>query len=196
MNRSSSIQRKTKETRITLNLNLDGKGEATLQTGVGFLDHMLEQICKHAIIDLNILCEGDTHIDDHHSVEDIGIALGQAINDALGNKMGICRYGVGYAPLDEALSRTVIDLSGRASLCFSVDFPTEKTGHFQNELFQEFFTALAHNSKMTLHIDNIRGINSHHIAESIFKSFALALRQAIAHDTQRAGLVPSSKGVL
>jgi imidazoleglycerol-phosphate dehydratase len=196
MKRTASIQRKTKETNIAVSINLDGSGTSKLQSGIGFLDHMLEQIAKHGIVDLEILCKGDNHIDDHHSVEDIGIALGQALQQALGDKMGICRYGYSYAPLDEALSRTVIDLSGRACIEFSANFPTEKIGNFQVELFREFFTALAHNAKMTLHIDSIRGINSHHIAESIFKSFAIALRQAISVDAKRQGVVPSSKGVL
>jgi imidazoleglycerol-phosphate dehydratase len=196
MKRTASIQRKTKETNIAVSINLDGSGTSKLQSGIGFLDHMLEQIAKHGIVDLEILCKGDNHIDDHHSVEDIGIALGQALQQALGDKMGICRYGYSYAPLDEALSRTVIDLSGRACIEFSANFPTEKIGNFQVELFREFFTAFAHNAKMTLHIDSIRGINSHHIAESIFKSFAIALRQAISVDAKRQGVVPSSKGVL
>lgn len=196
MNRTATIARQTKETDIALFLDLDGKGVAKLHTGVGFLDHMLDQIAKHALIDLTVSCRGDTEIDDHHSVEDIGITFGLALQQALGEKTGICRYGYAYAPLDESLSRVVIDLSGRSFLSFNVLFPCEKIGSFQTELFQEFFTAIAHNAKITLHIDSLKGTNSHHIAESLFKSFAMALRQAVSEDPDRQGDIPSSKGTL
>ena len=175
---------------------MDGTGQAQLHTGIGFLDHMLEQIAKHALVDLKIECQGDLHIDDHHSVEDIGICLGQALLQAVGDKKGICRYGYAYAPLDEALARCVIDLSGRSHLTYKASFSSAKIGQFDSELIEEFFVAVAHNAKMTLHVHQLEGSNSHHIAETQFKAFAQALRQALSMDPRNAGQIPSSKGAL
>lgn len=194
--RQASITRNTNETNIHLTLQLGSSDTSDINTGVGFLDHMLEQIARHAQIKLVVHCKGDTHIDDHHSTEDIGIALGQALNDALGNKKGITRYGSAYCPLDESLSRVVIDLSGRPGLYFFADFPSEKIGQFDTELVAEFFQGFANHAKASLHIDNLRGKNSHHIAESIFKAFARALRQAITIDDTMIDAIPSTKGAL
>ncbi len=196
MNRTAEVKRDTYETKIHVRVDLDAKAHADIHTGVGFLDHMLEQIARHAQIELHVNCDGDTHIDDHHSTEDIGIALGQAVAKAVGDKKGIYRYGHAYCPLDEALARTVIDLSGRPSLHFFADFPTEKIGTFDTELVEEFFQGFANHAQATIHIDKIRGKNSHHIAESVFKSFARALRFAIGHDEKSAGVIPSTKGAL
>ncbi|MPV86704.1 imidazoleglycerol-phosphate dehydratase HisB [Ostreibacterium oceani] len=194
--RQATITRNTNETNIHLALQLGSSDTSDINTGVGFLDHMLEQIARHAQIKLVVHCKGDTHIDDHHSTEDIGIALGQALNDALGDKKGITRYGSAYCPLDESLSRVVIDLSGRPGLYFFADFPSEKIGQFDTELVAEFFQGFANHAKASLHIDNLRGKNSHHIAESIFKAFARALRQAITIDDTMIDAIPSTKGAL
>lgn len=196
MTRKASISRDTNETKINLSLNLDGRGDANLVTGVGFFDHMLDQIARHGLVDLDIEAQGDLHIDDHHTVEDIGIVFGQALKEALGDKKGIQRYGHAYVPLDEALSRVVIDFSGRACLSFNAQIPTEKVGTFDTELVQEFFQAVANQASMTLHIDNIRGVNSHHIIETIFKAFGRALRMAMTADERMADVIPSTKGKL
>lgn len=196
MTNKITVERKTYETSITVSIDLNAKAEANIHTGVGFLDHMLEQIARHTQIYLAVDCQGDTHIDDHHSVEDIGITFGQAIAKAIGDKKGMTRYGHAYVPLDEALTRVVIDLSGRPGLHFYADFPTEKIGTFDTELVQEFFQGFVNHAGATLHIDNIRGKNSHHIAETIFKAFARALRMALAVDSKSADTVPSTKGVL
>ncbi|PID58490.1 MAG: imidazoleglycerol-phosphate dehydratase [Gammaproteobacteria bacterium] len=196
MHRTATISRNTYETAIKVSVDLDATAKADIHSGVGFLDHMLEQIARHAQIELNIHCDGDTHIDDHHTTEDIGIALGQALTQAVGDKRGIKRYGHAYCPLDEALTRVVIDLSGRPGLHFFADFPTEKIGTFDTELVQEFFQGLANHAQATIHIDVIRGTNSHHIAETIFKAFARALRVALEQDEKSAGVIPSTKGAL
>ncbi len=193
--RTASIERKTKETDIRLSLNLDGKGAARLASGIPFLDHMLEQIARHGLIDLAIEADGDLEIDAHHTVEDIGICLGEALRDAIGDKAGIVRYGHAYVPLDEALSRVVLDFSGRPGLEYHVDFPRETVGGFDVELFREFFQALANHARLTLHIDNLRGANNHHIIETVFKAFGRALRMAVAHDPRQSG-IPSTKGAL
>ena len=194
--RTAQIERLTKETHIKLSLNLDGSGQSDFDTGIGFLDHMLEQIARHGLIDLSVECTGDLHIDDHHSTEDIGIVLGQAFRQAVGDKKGITRYGHAYVPLDEALSRTVIDFSGRAYLSFNAAFPTEKIGSFDTQLVMEFFQAFANNAQVSLHMDCLRGTNSHHIAETLFKSFGRAVRMAISADERMAGVIPSTKGLL
>ncbi len=194
--RKAEIKRDTYETKIEVSINLDSQARAEINTGIGFLDHMLEQIARHCQIELTIKCDGDRHIDDHHSVEDIGIAFGQVLTMAIGNKEGINRYGHSYCPLDESLSRVVIDLSGRPGLFYFVEFPTEKIGSFDTELIQEFFQGFANNANATIHIDNLRGKNSHHIAESIFKAFAKALRVAIGFDEKSEGVIPSTKGKL
>lgn len=196
MTNKITVERKTYETSITVSIDLNAKAKADIHTGVGFLDHMLEQIARHTQIYLAVDCQGDTHIDDHHSVEDIGITFGQAIAKAIGDKKGMTRYGHAYVPLDEALTRVVIDLSGRPGLHFYADFPTEKIGTFDTELVQEFFQGFVNHAGATLHIDNIRGKNSHHIAETMFKAFARALRMALAVDSKSADTVPSTKGVL
>lgn len=196
MKRTAQIQRDTYETKINVSVNLDAKAKADINTGIGFLDHMIEQIARHAQIELNVTCDGDTHIDDHHSTEDIGIAVGQAVAQAVGDKKGINRYGHAYCPLDEALTRVVIDLSGRPGLHFFADFPTEKIGTFDTELVQEFFQGFTNHAMATIHMDNIRGTNSHHIAETLFKAFARALRVAIDFDEKSAGVIPSTKGAL
>ncbi|MDE2361644.1 MAG: imidazoleglycerol-phosphate dehydratase HisB [Hyphomicrobiales bacterium] len=194
--RRATIQRKTKETDISVSVCLDGTGKSSISTGIGFFDHMLDQIARHALIDLEIAAKGDLHIDDHHTVEDVGIVLGQAVRQALGDRSGIRRYASAYVPMDEALSRAAIDLSGRPFLVFEAAFPTPKIGTFDTELVREFFQAFAGNSGATLHVDNIRGANSHHIAESCFKALARALRQAVEQDPRQGGVVPSTKGVL
>lgn len=194
--RTATITRNTSETQITLSINLDGTGKASFQTGVPFLEHMLDQIARHGLIDLDIVCQGDLHIDDHHTVEDIGITFGQALKAALGNKAGICRYGHAYVPLDEALSRVVLDLSGRAGLTYHVEYTRARIGQFDVDLFSEFFHGLVNHAMMTLHIDNLRGQNAHHQAETIFKAFGRALRMAIEHDERMAGKMPSTKGTL
>ena len=194
--RTANVERDTLETQITISVNLDGEGTAKLDTGVPFFEHMLDQIARHGMIDLDIKANGDTHIDDHHTVEDIGITLGQAINQAVGDKKGITRYGHAYVPLDEALSRVVIDLSGRPGLVFNADFTREKIGNFETELVFEFFQGFVNHANATLHIDCLRGHNSHHQAETIFKAFGRALRMALSQDERMAGKMPSTKGSL
>lgn len=194
--RTAQVARQTAETDITLALNLDGTGQADLHSGIGFFDHMLEQIARHGLIDLRVHCQGDLHIDGHHTVEDIGIALGQALAQAVGDKKGIARYGHAYVPLDEALSRVVIDLSGRPGLSFHAAFTSGMIGALDTQLVQEFFQGVVNHAGMTLHIDNLRGINAHHQCETIFKAFGRALRMALAHDSRSAGIVPSTKGCL
>ena len=194
--RRATVQRKTKETDIALAVTLDGAGKSTISTGVGFLDHMLDQIARHALFDLEIAATGDLHIDDHHTVEDVGIALGQAVRQALGDRRGIRRYATAYVPMDEALTRAAIDLSGRSFLVFEASFPTPKIGTFDTELVREFFQAFTGNCGATVHVDAIRGVNSHHIAESCFKALARALREAVELDPRQSDAIPSTKGVL
>ncbi len=194
--RTASIQRDTLETRIKLELDLDGSGRATLESGVPFLDHMLDQVARHGRFDLSVHCDGDTRIDDHHSVEDIGIALGSAVREAVGDKRGLTRYGHAYVPLDEALSRVVIDLSGRPGLWFDCPFQRDRVGTFDVELCREFFQGFANHAGATIHIDLIRGENEHHKIETIFKAFGRALRLAVSEDVRMAGDLPSTKGAL
>lgn len=194
--RSADISRKTAETQIRVALDLDGTGQAKLATGIGFFDHMLEQIARHALIDLTIEAQGDLHVDGHHTVEDVGITLGQAVARALGDKRGITRYGHAYVPLDEALSRVVIDFSGRPGLVMNVPFKAGLIGGFDSQLTHEFFQGFANHALVTLHIDNLRGDNAHHQCETVFKAFARALRMALALDPRAAGVLPSTKGVL
>ena len=194
--RSASINRATKETQITLSLNLDGKGNGIIDTGVGFLDHMLTLFAKHGRFDLSVTCKGDTQVDDHHSVEDIGICLGEAFAKALGDKRGICRYGFMILPMDESLILSSVDLSGRGHLEYALTIPTEKVGTFDTELVKEFWIAFARTSACTLHIRGITGENSHHIIEGTFKSVARSLRMAVATDPDAQGEIPSTKGVL
>ena len=194
--RTASVNRNTSETQISVSINLDGKGVGRFDTGVPFLEHMLDQICRHGMIDMDITCKGDLHIDDHHTVEDIGITLGQALKQAIGDKVGICRYGHSYVPLDEALSRVVLDLSGRPGLTYNVEFTRAVIGRFDVDLFSEFFHGLINHAMMTVHIDQLRGINAHHQAETIFKAFGRALRMAVEFDERMAGVMPSTKGTL
>ena len=194
--RQSSVSRLTKETEISVALDLDGSGSADIATGVGFFDHMLTQIARHGHIDLTVKARGDTHIDDHHTVEDVGIALGQCFRNALGDKAGITRYADVAVPMDETLSRCAIDISGRPYLVFRTTFATAKIGTFDTQLVEEWFRAFAFNAGLTLHIETFYGANDHHIAESCFKALARALRQAVAIDPAEAGRVPSTKGVL
>lgn len=194
--RRASIERNTRETRIRVTLDLDGTGASRLDTGVPFLDHMLDQIARHGMIDLDIQASGDRHIDDHHTVEDIGITLGMALDKALGDKQGLTRYGHAYVPLDEALSRVVVDLSGRPGLEYFVEFPRARIGEFDVDLFREFFQGLVNHAKLTLHIDALRGRNAHHIVETVFKAFGRALRMAVTADPRMAGITPSTKGSL
>jgi Imidazoleglycerol-phosphate dehydratase len=194
--RTAEITRNTKETRIRVAINLDGTGQLNTVTGVPFLDHMLDQIARHGLVDLTIEANGDLHIDGHHTVEDIGIALGQAIAKAIGDKSGIRRYGHAYIPLDEALSRVVIDFSGRAFLEFNVDFTRPTSGTFDLDLVQEFFQGFVNHAQVSLHIDNLRGKNAHHQCETIFKAFGRALRMAAEADPRAAGMIPSTKGTL
>jgi imidazoleglycerol-phosphate dehydratase len=196
MSRQATVERNTLETRITATVNLDGTGSGQFHTGIAFLEHMLDQIARHGLIDLDIRADGDLHIDAHHTVEDIGITLGQAIAKAVGDKKGIRRYGHAYVPLDEALSRVVLDFSGRPGLEFHAQFPRSAVGEFDTELFYEFFQGFVNHAQVTLHIDNLRGRNSHHIAETIFKAFGRALRMALEADPRMAGTVPSTKGSL
>jgi len=193
--RTSSIERTTKETSIRLSLDLDGSGQSALSSGIPFLDHMLEQIARHGLVDLNIDARGDLEIDAHHTVEDIGICFGEALREAIGDKKGIVRYGHAYVPLDEALSRVVLDLSGRPGLEYHVSFPKETVGGFDVELFKEFFQAVSNHGRITLHIDAIRGDNNHHIIETVFKAFGRALRMAVESDP-RVSDIPSTKGAL
>ncbi|MEM9845938.1 MAG: imidazoleglycerol-phosphate dehydratase HisB [Pseudomonadota bacterium] len=194
--RSATITRTTAETEIAVELNLDGTGQYDNQTGVGFFDHMLDQLARHALIDMKVRCTGDLHIDDHHSVEDVGIALGQALTKAVGDKRGIRRYGSCLLPMDDALVRAALDLSGRPFLVWDVSMPTPKIGRFDTELVREFFQALSTHAGLTLHVDALHGINSHHIAEAAFKSVARALRDALELDPRRSDAVPSTKGTL
>ena len=195
-NRTATTERNTLETQIKATIDLDGSGECSLYTDLPFLEHMLEQVAKHGQIDLQIRADGDLHIDAHHTVEDIGISLGQAFSTALGDKQGVTRYGHAYVPLDEALSRVVVDFSGRPSLEFHVEFPRSTIGDFDTELFYEFFQGFVNHAGVTLHIDNLRGRNSHHIAETIFKAFGRALRIAVAIDPRLGKQIPSTKGTL
>jgi len=194
--RTAQVTRNTLETQITVSLNLDGTGVSKLATGVPFLDHMLDQIARHGLIDLDIRAQGDLHIDAHHTVEDTGITLGQAFAQALGDKKGIRRYGHAYVPLDEALSRVVIDLSGRPGLEYHVDYTRARIGEFDVDLFLEFFRGFINHAGVTLHIDNLRGINAHHQAETIFKAFGRALRMAVETDARMGDVMPSTKGIL
>jgi len=194
--RTAEVSRNTAETKITVKVNLDGTGVAKLHTGIGFFDHMLDQIARHGLIDLDIHAEGDLHIDGHHTVEDVGIAFGQAVHKAVGDKKGIRRYGHAYVPLDEALSRVVIDLSGRPGLIMNVPFKSGMIGSFDSQLTHEFFQGFVNHAFATLHIDNLRGENAHHQAETVFKAFARALRAALEHDVRSAGSIPSTKGSL
>ncbi len=194
--RTAEVTRNTLETQITVRINLDGTGKADFATGVPFLDHMLDQVARHGLVDLDIRAEGDLHIDAHHTVEDIGITLGQAIVKAVGDKKGIRRYGHAYVPLDEALSRVVIDLSGRPGLEYHVKFTRGRIGDFDVDLFHEFFQGLVNHAGMTLHIDNLRGINAHHQAETMFKAFGRALRMALELDPRMGNTMPSTKGSL
>ncbi|HSQ06869.1 MAG TPA: imidazoleglycerol-phosphate dehydratase HisB [Chromatiaceae bacterium] len=194
--RRALCERNTLETRIRVEIDLDGTGCGRFQTGVPFLEHMLDQVARHGLIDLDIRAEGDLHIDAHHTVEDIGITLGQALARALGDKKGIRRYGHAYVPLDEALSRVVIDLSGRPGLVYEVDFTRAMIGTFDVDLFQEFFQGFVNHAGVTLHLDNLRGVNAHHQAETLFKAFGRALRMAVEPDPRMAGQTPSTKGAL
>jgi len=194
--RTATVTRKTAETEISVSVNLDGSGTYDNQTGVGFFDHMLDQLSRHSLIDITIRCEGDTHIDDHHSVEDTGIALGQALVQALSDKRGIRRYGECHLAMDDALVRCALDLSGRPYLICNLDMPTPKIGTFDTELVREFFQALSTHGGITLHIDRLHGFNSHHIAEAAFKAVARALRNAVETDPRKSGDIPSTKGAL
>jgi len=196
MQRKAEIERNTLETQVRVSLNLDGTGESKLETGMPFLEHMLDQVARHGLIDLEIKAKGDLHIDGHHSAEDIGITLGQAMAQAVGDKKGMTRYGHAYVPLDEALSRVVIDFSGRPGLEFHVEFTRASIGQFDTELFFEFFQGFANHAGVTLHLDCLRGRNSHHIAETLFKAFGRALRMALEPDARMAGILPSTKGAL
>ena len=194
--RTATVSRDTAETKITVTLNLDGTGQSKLATGIGFFDHMLDQIARHGLIDLDVQCEGDLHIDGHHTVEDVGICIGQAVRQAVGDKKGLTRYGHSYVPLDEALSRVVIDFSGRPGLVLDARFASGMIGGFDTQLVHEFFQGFVNHAHVTLHIDNLKGINAHHQAETIFKAFGRALRMALTPDPRMAGTVPSTKGVL
>ena len=194
--RSARVSRQTKETTILVEINLDGTGVANLGTGIAFLDHMLDQVARHGLIDLTVKADGDLHIDAHHTVEDIGITLGQAFDQAVGDKKGVTRYGHAYVPLDEALSRVVIDLSGRPGLEWFVEFPRARIGDFDVDLFREFFGGFVNHAKTTLHVDALRGRNAHHIAETVFKAFGRALRMACTPDARMGDVTPSTKGSL
>jgi len=194
--RTATVARNTLETQIQITLNLDGTGQAAFSTGVPFLDHMLDQIARHGLIDMDIVAHGDLQIDAHHTVEDVGITLGQAVAKAIGDKKGIVRYGHSYVPLDEALSRVVVDFSGRPSLYYNVTFPRAMIGAFDVDLLREFFQGFVNHAGVTLHIDNLKGVNAHHVAETIFKATGRALRMAISADERMAGIMPSTKGSL
>jgi imidazoleglycerol-phosphate dehydratase len=194
--RSAKVSRNTLETRITVELALDGNGKAKLDTGLPFLDHMIDQIARHGLVDINILAKGDLHIDAHHTVEDIGITLGQALNQAVGDKKGLRRYGHAYIPLDEALTRVVLDISGRPGLVFNCEFVRDSVGDFDVDLIKEFFQGFVNHALVTLHIDNLAGDNAHHQAETVFKAFGRALRMALELDPRMTGVMPSTKGTL
>ncbi|WP_089375385.1 imidazoleglycerol-phosphate dehydratase HisB [Methylobacillus rhizosphaerae] len=194
--RKAEVSRDTLETKIAVSINLDGTGVSKLQSGVGFFDHMLDQIARHGMMDISVACQGDLHIDAHHTVEDVGIALGQAFKQALGDKKGIRRYAHAYVPLDEALSRVVLDISGRPGLEFNVEFTRARIGEFDVDLVREFFQGFVNHAAITLHIDNLRGTNAHHQAETIYKAFGRALRAAVELDPRMAGIMPSTKGSL
>ena len=194
--RIAEVERNTAETRIRVKINLDGTGQARLSTGIGFFDHMLDQIARHGLIDLDIEADGDLHIDGHHTVEDVGITLGQAFAQAVGDKKGIRRYGHAYVPLDEALSRVVVDFSGRPGLVMDIPFKSGMIGSFDTQLTHEFFQGFVNHALVTLHIDNLKGANAHHQAETVFKAFARALRAALERDPRSAGIIPSTKGSL
>ena len=194
--RSATVTRTTAETKITVEVTLDGTGQYDNQTGIGFFDHMLDQLARHSLIDMKVRCEGDLHIDDHHSVEDVGIALGQALTQAMGDKRGIVRYGSCLLPMDDALVRAALDLSARPFLVWNVDLPTAKIGTFDTELVREFFQAFSTHGGITLHVDMLHGVNSHHIAEAAFKAVARSLRDALEVDPRKADAIPSTKGAL
>ncbi|MBA6413892.1 imidazoleglycerol-phosphate dehydratase HisB [Parahaliea sp. F7430] len=194
--RKATVSRDTLETQVSATVNLDGSGQVNFNTGVPFLEHMMDQIARHGMMDLDIKANGDLHIDDHHTAEDIGITLGQAFAQAIGDKKGIQRYGHAYVPLDEALSRVVIDFSGRPGLTFNVPFTRATVGGFDVDLFQEFFQGFVNHAQVTLHVDNLRGTNTHHQIETVFKAFGRALRMALTADPAMAGITPSTKGVL
>jgi imidazoleglycerol-phosphate dehydratase len=194
--RQAEVTRNTLETKISVRIDLDGTGKGTLDTGVAFFDHMLDQIVRHGLIDLDIRCEGDTHIDDHHTVEDVGITLGQAFAKAIGDKKGLRRYGHAYVPLDEALTRVVVDFSGRPGLHYFVNYTRARIGNFDVDLAREFFQGFVNHAGVTLHIDNLRGENAHHQCETVFKAFARAVRMAAEPDERAAGTIPSTKGAL
>ena len=194
--RTATLQRHTDETKIDVSVNLDGTGRYDMKTGIGFLDHMLDQLARHSLCDMTVRCDGDLHIDDHHSTEDVGIAIGMAVKQALGDKRGVTRYGACLLPMDETLSRVVIDFSGRPFLVWRTDFPTHKIGTFDTELVREWFQGFASASGATLHAETFYGANSHHIAESLFKGLARAMRQAVEIDPRQANAIPSTKGTL
>jgi imidazoleglycerol-phosphate dehydratase len=194
--RCARVERNTKETEISVEVNLDGEGNYQISTGIGFLDHMLEQLSRHSLIDINLQAKGDLHIDFHHTTEDSALALGQALSDAMGDRAGIGRYGSALIPMDETLTRVVLDASNRPYIIWQVDFPIPKVGEMDTELFKEWFQALSQSAGLTLHVENIYGANSHHIIESCFKGLARALRQAVEIDPRKEGVVPSTKGVL
>lgn len=194
--RTAQVTRNTLETQISVTLNLDGTGVSSFSTGLPFLDHMLDQVARHGMMDIQVEAKGDLHIDAHHTVEDLGITLGQAFAKAVGDKKGLVRYGHSYVPLDEALSRVVLDLSGRPGLTFNVEFTRGRIGEFDVDLFHEFFQGFVNHALVSLHVDNLRGNNAHHQAETIFKAFGRALRMAITHDERMAGIMPSTKGTL
>lgn len=194
--RTATVERNTLETQVRVTINLDGNGERRFETGVPFLEHMLDQVARHGLVDLDIHASGDLHIDAHHTVEDIGITLGQAFARAIGDKAGIRRYGHAYVPLDEALSRVVVDLSGRPGLEYHVDYPRARIGSFDVDLLREFFQGLVNHAGITLHVDNLRGCNAHHVAETVFKAFGRALRMACEPDPRYQGRMPSTKGLL
>ena len=196
MDRIAKVERRTFETQIDVEVNLDGAGKSDIDTGIGFFDHMLDQIARHGLFDLSIKAEGDLHIDTHHTVEDIGITLGQAFAKALTDKNGIFRYGSAYVPLDEALSRVVVDLSGRPGLEYSVNYVRGRIGDFDVDVIREFFQGFVNHAGITLHIDNLKGINAHHQSETVFKAFGRALRMAVTYDTRSGGALPSTKGQL
>ena len=194
--RTSSRSRRTAETDVSVSVDLDGTGQAAISTGIGFLDHMLELLARHALIDIEVAAKGDLHVDMHHTAEDVGIVLGQAVREALGERKGIARYGACHLPMDETLSRVVVDVSGRPFLVWKVEFPSAVVGTMDTELFREWFQAFAMNAGITLHVETFYGVNSHHVAESCFKGLARSLRQAIAVDPREAGRIPSTKGSL